>query len=144
MSARNPLHTGSLCTWRWNISYQWSPAAKLKFTSSTAHAWQRWKGTYFDYKSSCIDLSQTGYKYPYSKDLNHALLQVCKYIDIPLQHINNLTLLGMNRPPRAHTENLLLKLRSRIPDLVLRTTFISGFPGTSGIDALRTIMLSPS
>ena len=57
------------------------------------------------------------------------LLQVCKYIDIPLQHINNLTLLGMNRPPRAHTEQLLQKLRERIPDLVLRTTFISGFPG---------------
>lgn len=58
-------------------------------------------------------------------------LQVCKYIDIPLQHINNLTLLGMNRPPRGHTESLLRKLRARIPDLALRTTFISGFPGAA-------------
>ena len=56
-------------------------------------------------------------------------MQVVKYIDIPLQHIHNLTLLGMNRPPRAHTENLLRKLRQRIPGLALRTTFISGFPG---------------
>lgn len=56
-------------------------------------------------------------------------VQVCKYIDIPLQHINNLTLLSMNRPPREHTEKLLHKLRQRIPGLVLRTTFISGFPG---------------
>lgn len=58
-------------------------------------------------------------------------MQVCKYIDIPLQHISNLTLLAMNRPPRAHTETLLRKLRDRIPGLVLRTTFISGFPGES-------------
>lgn len=55
--------------------------------------------------------------------------QVCKYIDIPLQHISNLTLLAMNRPPQAHTVTLLHKLRDRIPDLALRTTFISGFPG---------------
>ena len=56
-------------------------------------------------------------------------LQVCKYVDIPLQHICNLTLLAMNRPPREHTERLLRKLRARIPGLALRTTFISGFPG---------------
>jgi ribosomal protein S12 methylthiotransferase len=54
---------------------------------------------------------------------------VCKYIDIPLQHISNMTLLRMNRPPRQHTEKLLRTLRARIPGLVLRTTFISGFPG---------------
>lgn len=53
-------------------------------------------------------------------------MQVCKYIDMPLQHMSNLTLLAMNRPPRQHTEQLLTKLRSRIPGLVLRTTFISG------------------
>ena len=58
--------------------------------------------------------------------------QVCKYVDIPLQHICNLTLLAMNRPPRAHTEALLRKLRARIPGLALRTTFISGFPGEMG------------
>lgn len=56
-------------------------------------------------------------------------LQVCKYIDMPLQHINNLTLLAMNRPPAGHTHALLDKLRTRIPSLALRTTFISGFPG---------------
>ena len=55
--------------------------------------------------------------------------QVAKYIDIPLQHITNLSLLRMNRPPRQHTEDLLYKLRDRIPGLALRTTFISGFPG---------------
>lgn len=55
--------------------------------------------------------------------------KVCKYIDIPLQHINNLMLLGMNRPAKEHTVQLLTKLRERIPSLSLRTTFISGFPG---------------
>lgn len=35
----------------------------------------------------------------------------------------------MNRPPREHTERLMHTLRARIPGLVLRTTFISGFPG---------------
>lgn len=60
--------------------------------------------------------------------------KVCKYIDMPLQHISNLTLLAMNRPPQAHTMDLLHKLRTRIPDLALRTTFISGFPGESEAD----------
>ena len=55
--------------------------------------------------------------------------KVCKYIDIPLQHIANTVLLAMNRPPRASTEALLRKLRARIPGLALRTTFIAGFPG---------------
>lgn len=57
--------------------------------------------------------------------------KVCKYIDMPLQHINNLTLLAMNRPPQAHTKALLAKLRDNIPGLALRTTFITGFPGES-------------
>ena len=74
------------------------------------------------------------YAYPsyFSDELIRAIAdvpQVCKYIDIPLQHITNLSLLRMNRPPRQHTEDLLYKLRDRIPDLALRTTFISGFPG---------------
>ena len=58
-------------------------------------------------------------------------MQVCKYIDIPLQHVSNLVLLGMNRPARTHTVDLLEKLRSRIPGLALRTTFISGYPGVA-------------
>lgn len=57
--------------------------------------------------------------------------KVCKYIDMPLQHISNLTLLAMNRPPQDHTVKLLERLRRDIPDLALRTTFISGFPGES-------------
>ena len=55
--------------------------------------------------------------------------KVCKYVDIPLQHVHNLTLLAMARPPRAHADALLATLRARVPGLALRTTFISGFPG---------------
>ena len=73
------------------------------------------------------------YAYPsyFSDDLIDEIAtnpKVAKYIDMPLQHISNLTLLAMNRPPQDHTMELLNKLRDRIPGLALRTTFISGFP----------------
>ena len=72
---------------------------------------------------------------------NSVDMQVCKYIDIPLQHISNMTLLSMNRPPQEHTVKLLQKLRQRIPDLVLRTTFISGFPGKVSKSPSVTMLL---
>ena len=56
--------------------------------------------------------------------------KIVPYLDIPLQHINDTMLRRMQRRvSRAETEELLGKLRRRIPDLVLRTTFITGFPG---------------
>lgn len=52
------------------------------------------------------------------------------YIDIPLQHINDTVLRRMSRRvTRSETESLLGRLREKIPDLALRTTFITGFPG---------------
>ncbi len=56
--------------------------------------------------------------------------RVVKYIDIPLQHINDRVLKAMHRRvTRGQTEALLEKLRARIPDVTIRTTFIVGFPG---------------
>ena len=56
--------------------------------------------------------------------------RIVKYIDIPLQHINNRMLKRMHRRvTRRQTEALLEKLRGRIPDVAIRTTFIVGFPG---------------
>src|SRR5437016_1852526 len=56
--------------------------------------------------------------------------KVARYIDIPLQHIHESMLQRMRRETsRAHIENLIEKLRTGIPGLALRTTFIVGFPG---------------
>jgi ribosomal protein S12 methylthiotransferase len=56
--------------------------------------------------------------------------KVCKYIDMPLQHIHEDMLLRMRRETsRAHIENLISQLRSKIPGIAIRTTFIVGFPG---------------
>jgi ribosomal protein S12 methylthiotransferase len=56
--------------------------------------------------------------------------KIVPYLDLPLQHINDRMLRRMQRRvDRAGTEELLAKLRSEIPNLVLRTTFIVGFPG---------------
>ncbi|MEI8196676.1 MAG: 30S ribosomal protein S12 methylthiotransferase RimO, partial [Phycisphaerae bacterium] len=55
---------------------------------------------------------------------------VVKYIDMPLQHINNDILHSMRRKvTRQQTETLLEKLRKWVPGITLRTTLISGFPG---------------
>jgi ribosomal protein S12 methylthiotransferase len=56
--------------------------------------------------------------------------KVARYIDIPLQHIDESMLGRMRRETsRAHIEDLILKLRAGIPGVTLRTTFIVGFPG---------------
>ncbi|PYL23695.1 MAG: 30S ribosomal protein S12 methylthiotransferase RimO [Verrucomicrobia bacterium] len=56
--------------------------------------------------------------------------KVARYVDIPLQHIDDSVLRRMRRgTSRAHIEDLILKLRAGIPRLALRTTFIVGFPG---------------
>lgn len=56
--------------------------------------------------------------------------KIAKYIDIPLQHINDRMLKAMyRRVTRSQTEALLEKLRARIPGVSIRTTFIAGFPG---------------
>src|SRR5216110_2610589 len=56
--------------------------------------------------------------------------KVARYIDIPLQHIDESMLGRMRRETsRQHIENLIDKLRAGIPGVTLRTTFIVGFPG---------------
>ena len=56
--------------------------------------------------------------------------KVCNYIDIPLQHGDNEILKRMGRnETREQLTNLIQKIRSEIPDVVLRTSLIVGFPG---------------
>jgi ribosomal protein S12 methylthiotransferase len=61
--------------------------------------------------------------------------KVCKYIDLPLQHASNAVLKRMKRPgTRQSYDTLLGHIRSRVPGVALRTTFIVGFPGETGQD----------
>jgi ribosomal protein S12 methylthiotransferase len=75
--------------------------------------------------------------YLYPVHFNDELIQVISdsqrilpYLDMPLQHINSAVLKRMQRRVNSEqTRELVGKLRERIPNLVLRTTMITGFPG---------------
>lgn len=61
--------------------------------------------------------------------------KICKYFDIPLQHISNPVLKRMNRKSNEETIKLLIsKIRKEIPNAVLRTSLIVGFPGETKED----------
>lgn len=61
--------------------------------------------------------------------------KVVKYVDIPLQHINNNVLKQMNRKTnKEDIISLINKLRKEIPEIIIRTTFIVGFPGETEDD----------
>src|SRR5437763_10432617 len=66
--------------------------------------------------------------------------KVARYIDMPLQHIEEGMLARMRRETsRAHIEELIARLRAGIPGVALRTTFIVGFPGESE-DAFASLL----
>lgn len=75
------------------------------------------------------------YAYPnnLSDDLIAAIAseeKICKYIDIPLQHADDEILARMNRKiDQAQIRALIAKLRERVPGIMIRSTFIVGFPG---------------
>ena len=61
--------------------------------------------------------------------------RILKYIDMPIQHISDRMLTAMNRHgDKALIKSVIQKLRKEIPDIVIRTTFIVGFPGESEED----------
>jgi ribosomal protein S12 methylthiotransferase len=60
---------------------------------------------------------------------------VCRYLDIPLQHASGAVLKAMRRGvTRAGQERILQRVRDRVPDVAVRTTFIVGFPGETDAD----------
>ncbi len=75
--------------------------------------------------------------YTYPEKITDELLEtlaseekLVKYLDIPLQHVNGEILKRMNRKgDRESISALIAKIRAKIPDITLRTTFITGFPG---------------
>ena len=61
--------------------------------------------------------------------------KICHYLDMPIQHASDAVLKRMGRrTSRQELVDIITKLRSRIPDIVLRTTLISGFPGETQED----------
>lgn len=61
--------------------------------------------------------------------------KICKYIDMPIQHASDRILQRMGRRTnREFLENLITRLRTEIPDICLRTTLITGFPGETKDD----------
>lgn len=80
--------------------------------------------------------------YAYPESITDKLIQtvkendkICKYFDIPIQHISDSVLKRMNRKTTGDKiENLIKKIKSKIPDVVLRTSLIVGFPGETEED----------
>lgn len=61
--------------------------------------------------------------------------KICKYVDIPLQHISDSVLKSMRRGVTSkRIKELINKLRDRIPDITIRTTFITGYPNETEQD----------
>jgi len=87
-----------------------------------------------------LEWIRTLYLYPTTigDDVLEAIAEskkVCRYIDLPLQHASDPVLKRMKRPgTRASYERLLARIRERMPGVVLRTTFIVGFPGETDAD----------
>lgn len=80
------------------------------------------------------------YAYPgfFTDELIEAIAvnpKICKYVDMPLQHSADAVLKRMRRPGRQRdARELIAKIRSRIPDVALRTSLIVGFPGETEED----------
>ena len=80
--------------------------------------------------------------YAYPETITDELIEVvrnnekiCNYFDIPIQHISNKVLKRMNRKSdKESIENVISKIRSKIPDAIIRTTLIVGFPGETEED----------
>lgn len=89
--------------------------------------------------SKIKDLKWIRLLYCYPENVTEELIQeiknnpkVCKYIDLPLQHISNDILKAMNRKTtKEKVIELINKLRKNVPNIAIRTTFIVGFPGES-------------
>ena len=61
--------------------------------------------------------------------------KICKYFDIPIQHISNSVLKRMNRKTsKQNIEDVITKIRTNIPNVQIRTTVMVGFPGETEAD----------
>ncbi len=87
-----------------------------------------------------IEWIRLHYAYPtdFPRDVIEVMARepkICKYLDIPFQHIADTQLKSMKRRhTKAEAQQLIADLRSQIPDLALRTTMLVGYPGESDAD----------
>lgn len=89
-----------------------------------------------------LDFPMLRLLYVYPEGIDDELLaamrdcrSLCHYLDIPLQHVSNSVLHRMNRLlDKQQIEQLLARLRSYLPDMAIRTTFMVGFPGETEED----------
>jgi len=80
--------------------------------------------------------------YAYPESITDELIEtvrkndkICKYFDIPIQHISDSVLKRMNRRTTSQKiEDLILKIKAQIPNVILRTSLIVGFPGETEED----------
>lgn len=80
--------------------------------------------------------------YCYPEEINDELIEaiknepkVCHYLDMPIQHASDNILKRMGRrTSKQELTDIVAKLRSEIPDIALRTTLITGFPGETDVD----------
>ncbi|TVQ92821.1 MAG: 30S ribosomal protein S12 methylthiotransferase RimO [Deltaproteobacteria bacterium] len=90
-----------------------------------------------------IEWIRLHYAYPHGvpKSFLEAMAEepkLCRYVDIPLQHASGAMLKAMRRGvTRAGQERILERLRSYVPNVTLRSTFIVGFPGETERDFLE-------
>ena len=65
---------------------------------------------------------------------------ICKYLDMPLQHVSDRMLASMRRgTTKAKTEELVAMIRDKVPGIALRTTLIAGYPGETKADHEETL-----
>ncbi len=108
-------------TGRWGTDFE-EPSTLAALVSRLA---ERWPDTWF----RVMYIQPEGVTDDYI-DAVAAHDNVCSYFDIPFQHANEHILKAMRRSGSADAHIALLdRIRSRIPDAVLRTTLIAGFPG---------------
>ena len=80
--------------------------------------------------------------YCYPEEINDELIEaiknepkVCHYLDMPIQHASDNILKRMGRrTSKQELTDIVAKLRREIPDIALRTTLITGFPGETDVD----------
>ena len=80
--------------------------------------------------------------YTYPESITDELIRVvkendniCKYFDIPIQHISDSVLKRMNRKSKGQDiKNIIAKIRKEIPEVIIRTTVMVGFPGETEDD----------